>query len=610
MFPKMRFLTGLIILAGLSLGQSLTPTTTLTQQVLPLPGKAPVELLTNTSFEINTNGDKLPDGWKGKHTSSVKSDKQICNKPQKTVAHTGNCAFMFRGNTSGTTSKLEQTLTATSTLTEGSTVTFSAYIDPRSAEPGSIFGQTVISLSNDSKIKLKLMIPATPAALDLPDPVVFNSKIAPTVAAIVDYQQIEDSETLTLNGAAITKVKTSFRYGETNGKFYIDDSSLLSEATAPEIPSIKLTASDGEAGDYFSKAVAIDGDTLVVGSFLDDVGDNHWQGSAYVFIRSGDTWLQQQQLIASDGAADDLFGNAVAIDGDTIIVASWNDNVNGHPYQGSAYIFTRSGNTWTEQQKLILDDGAENDVFGVAVALQGDTALVSAPDKDTVYTFTRSDGSWTQQQTLVPDDVETHKYFGEDIAISGNTVAVASEYYDVDNDPTYGAVYVYTTDGTTWTQQQELTESVEPDHNTFARSLDLEENTLVVGSDYDNNQRGSAYVFTRAGDTWTEQQRLIASDGAALDGFGWSVSIAGNHLVIGALIDKVGSNIFQGSAYVFTYDGAAWIEQEHLTASDGEEGDEFGWSMSMSGNTVVIGAIIDDIDGHIDQGSAYVFDLP
>src|SRR5207247_2438966 len=167
----------------------------------------------------------------------------------------------------------------------------------------------------------------------------------------------------------------------------------------------QLTASDGAASDEFGWSVAISGDTVVVGAFLDDVVANGDQGSAYVFSRSGTTWTQQAKLTASDGAASDEFGCSVAISGDTVVVGAYLDNVGANTDQGSAYVFVRSGTIWTQQQKLTASDGAASDGFGYSLAISGDVVVVGAfgddvganADQGSAYVFVRNVTTWTQQ---------------------------------------------------------------------------------------------------------------------------------------------------------------------------------------------------------------------
>src|SRR5205085_941741 len=165
-----------------------------------------------------------------------------------------------------------------------------------------------------------------------------------------------------------------------------------------------LTASDGAADDLFGDSVALSGDAALVGAVFDAIGANSNQGSAYVFVRSGTTWTQQQKLTASDGATNDQFGRSVALSGNTALVGADGGNAN----QGSAYVFVRSGTIWMQQQKLIASDGAVGDFFGVSVALSGETVFVAASSDDiganasqgSAYVFVRTGTAWTQQQKL------------------------------------------------------------------------------------------------------------------------------------------------------------------------------------------------------------------
>jgi hypothetical protein len=261
----------------------------------------------------------------------------------------------------------------------------------------------------------------------------------------------------------------------------------------------KLTASDGNAGDWFGWSVAVDGDTAVVGAYQDD-DNGASSGSAYVFTRSGSTWSQQAKLVASDGANNDFFGQAVAISGDTAVIGAYGDD----GYQGSAYVFTRSGSTWTEQVKLTATVRAADDSFGRSVAISGDTVVIGAPQDDgsqpdsgSVYVYTGSGSTWGQQARLIANDGVTGDNFGFAVAVSGDTTVIGA----------YGA------------------DGMETD-------------------------AGAAYIFTRGGSTWSQQVRLIASDGARNDSFGRSVGLSGDKAIIGAYADDDLGNQ-SGSAFVF-----------------------------------------------------------
>jgi hypothetical protein len=377
----------------------------------------------------------------------------------------------------------------------------------------------------------------------------------------------------------------------------------------------KLLASDGAAGDQFGVSVSLSGDTALIGVYVDDDnGDS--SGSAYVFIRTGTTWTQQAKLLASDGAAMDLFGLSVSLSGDTAFVGAQQDDDNG-ANSGSAYVFTRTGTTWTQQAKLLASDGAAGDNFGCSVSLSGDTALIGAynhynngTDSGSAYVFTRTGTTWTQQQKLFASNSAAGDWFGFSVSLSGDIALIGAEGDD-DNGANSGSAYVFTRTGTTWTQQAKLLASDGATEDRFSFSVSLSGDIALIGAEFDDDNganSGSAYVFTRTGTTWTQQAKLLASDGEAGDKFGHSVSLSGGTTLIGAEgDDDNGSD--SGSAYVFTRTGTTWTQQAKLLASDGAIGDEFGCSVSLSGDTALIGAIFDDDNGS-DSGSAYVFTGP
>jgi microcompartment protein CcmL/EutN len=371
----------------------------------------------------------------------------------------------------------------------------------------------------------------------------------------------------------------------------------------------KLTASDAASGDQFGTSVAVSGDTAVIGAFLDDDAGSG-SGSVYVFTRSGTTWTEQQKLTASDAAAADIFGNSVSVSGDTAVIGAVQDDDAGGT-SGSAYVFTRSGTTWTEEAKLTASDAAAGDRFGNSVAVSGDTAVVGAfLDDDaggtsgSAYVFTRSGTTWTEQQKLTASDAAANDEFGISVAVTGDTTVIGATG-DANES---GAAYVFTRSGTTWTEQAKLIASDVALDDDFGRSVAVTGDTAVVGASSNDDAgsgSGSAYVFIRSGTTWTEEAKLTASDAAAADIFGNSVSVSGDTAVVGASSnDDAGSG--SGSAYVFTRSGTTWTEEAKLTASDAATGDIFGRSVAVSGDTAVVGASSND-DAGSGSGSAYVF---
>jgi len=387
------------------------------------------------------------------------------------------------------------------------------------------------------------------------------------------------------------------------------------EATPTEI---KLTASDGTEHDYFAVGVATSGDTIVVGAYWNDNGNITHSGSAYVFARTGTaTWTEQAKLTASDGAAEDEFGVSVAIAGDTIVVGSWQDDGNNFTSIGSAYVFTRTGTIWTEQAKLTASDGTAEDQFGVSVAIAGDTIVVGAylDDNNNVtsgsaYVYTSSGTSWTEQAKLMASESEGGDQFGWSVAIANDTIVVGSPADD-DNGIDSGSAFVFTRTGTSWTEQAKLLASDGAASDSFGISVAIDGDTIVAGAyldDNNNGSSGSAYIFIHTGTTWTEQAKLMANDGEEGDRFGISVAIAGNTVVVGAYQDETDNGIDSGSAYIFTRTGSTWTEQVKLMASDGAEYDEFGNFVAVANGAVVVGAWFDDDNGER-SGSAYTYDL-
>ncbi len=468
-------------------------------------------------------------------------------------------------------------------------------------------------------------------------------------------------------------------------------------------------ASNTGSGDDFGHAVAIDGDTLVVSAHLEDsnaTGVNGNQannsatneGAAYVFVRNGTVWTQQAYLKASNadvpilGDFGDSFAEAVAIDGDTIVVgAPWEDSnatgVNGDQANnsvadaGAAYVFVRSGTTWSQQAYLKASDNAgtiDFDDFGTSVGISGDTIVVGAPYEDSSATgvngdatnnspagqnsgaatvFVRSGTTWSQQAYLKPSNTDAADTFGRSVSISSDTIVVGAPFEDsnstgvngdqVNNAATSsGAVYVFVRSGTNWSQEAYLKASNTGAGDLFGNSVSVSDDTLLVGADSESSDgtgvngtqsndsaslSGAAYVFVRSGTTWSQQAYLKASNTGVEDRFGWSVALSGDMAFIGAYEEDsngTGVNGTQGNeltprsgaAYLFWRDGVVWNQQAYLKASNTGNFDWFGWSVAISNNDLVVGAPREDSNatgvngdqsnnGSFGAGAAYLFVL-
>ena len=478
--------------------------------------------------------------------------------------------------------------------------------------------------------------------------------------------------------------------GSNSGSAYVFTRNTAGDLTSGWTQRAKLTAGDGAVNDNFGSRVSIDGDTVVIGAY----GASIYRGSAYVFTRdtAGDLtsgWTQVTKLTASDAATYDYFGFSVSINGDTMVIGAYGDDDRGLT-SGSAYVFMRNTagdltSRWTQRAKLTANDGAAGDNFGSSVSIDSDTIVIGArydgSYSGSVYTFSTlvikditvtgnatvmrdltvtgnatvareltvtgnttvssnltvsgnvevgkeltvtgnmkvGELEWKQYQKLVASDGAADDYFGSVVSIDGDTMVIGADTGD--NGTSSGSAYVFTRTNGIWTQVTKLTASDAAAYDYFGISVSIDGDTMVIGAraDDDNNatNSGSVYVFTR--DTagyltsgWTQRAKLTASDAAADDFFGQSVSIDGDTVVIGAYLDDDVNGSSNGSAYVFTRNTAGdltsgWTQRAKLTANDGAADDYFGSIVSIDGDTAVIGAWADDDNNATNSGSAYVF---
>ncbi len=324
-------------------------------------------------------------------------------------------------------------------------------------------------------------------------------------------------------------------------------------------------------------------------------------------------WVQQQKLLASNGAAGDLFGNAVALAGDTAVIGAFNDDQQAQN-AGAAYVFVRQGGVWTQEAKLVAQDAAADAHFGQAVAISGTTVLVGAFNDDdkgagsgSAYVFVRQGNVWTQQAKLVAMDGVAFDSFGMAVSLVGDTAVVGAPYGDGAAVDS-GTAYVFDRNGTTWTQQAKIAPADGLAYDDFGASVSLSSNTLLIGADsHDMNapDSGAAYIYLRTGNTWNLEAKVAPGDGADSDYFGWASVLSGDTALIGAYGDD-DKGSDAGSAYVYVRNGGVWTQQAKLLAADGSAGDVYGVSVALSGDTALVGATFDDPKG-VNSGSAYIY---
>jgi len=393
-----------------------------------------------------------------------------------------------------------------------------------------------------------------------------------------------------------------------------------------------LKASNTGIDDRFGTAIAVDGDTIVVGVAQEDSdatgvdGDQTdntagASGAVYVFTRSGGVWSQQAYLKASNAEASDSFGGSVAVSGDTVVVGARGedsdatgvdgDQTNNNSLgSGAAYVFTRSGNVWSQQAYLKASNAEASDSFGQFIAVDGDTIIVAARLEDSsaigvnsggqadnsasasgaAYIFTRSGVDWSQQAYLKASNTENADRFGSSVAVDGDTVVVGA--YGEDSNAT----------------------GVDGDH-----------------TDNSASASGAAYVFTRSGSVWSQEAYLKASNTDVDDVFGYTVAVDGDTVVVGSYREDSGATGVNsggqtdnsvsdsGAAYIFARTGVVWSQQTYLKASNTDADDFFGFPVAVDGDTVVVGATYegsnatgvngDQTDNSaVDAGAVYVFE--
>ena len=357
--------------------------------------------------------------------------------------------------------------------------------------------------------------------------------------------------------------------------------------------------------------------------------------------RTIDCGPQQQKIQASDKQAGDYFGTSIAIsgDGNTAIVGAYQEDavVGSKTFRaaGAAYIFTWSetSSSWSEE-KIQASDKSPLDEFGYSVAISsdGNTVIVGAVEYSGfssaayIFTWSETSSSWSEQQKIQASDKQAYDYFGGSVSISGdgNTVIVGARYEDSKFWSESGAAYIFTWSETSsnWSEQQKIqaSDNQQGDHFGYSVAISGDGNTAIVGARGEGGT-GAAYIFTWSGTSWDEQDIIHASDKQAGDGFGNSVSISedGNTAIVGANYEDavVGTNTITdtGAAYIFTRSGTSWTQQNKIRASDKQAYDHFGSfdknggvAISGDGNTAIVGASHEDTGG-TNAGAAYIYQM-
>lgn len=467
-------------------------------------------------------------------------------------------------------------------------------------------------------------------------------------------------------------------------------------ASGVDVQQAYIKASNSINSQRFGYYLSLSGDTLAVGSPYEGScakGINGDQldrlcpsaGAVYVFTRSGTTWTQQAYIKASNTQGNDFFGYSISLSGDTLAVGAYGEDsnstgINGDETNnslsnaGAVYVFTRSGTTWSQQAYIKGSNSGSKDQFGLSVSLDRDTLAVgaygegsnatgvdgnqwdnSAGNSGAAYVFTRSGSTWSQQAYIKASNTDDLDHFSSSIAVSGDTLAVGA-YYECSNatgingnqsDNSHcesGAVYVFTRSGTTWSQQAYIKASNSEDGDLFGETISLDGDNLAVGAinerssatgingdQADNSKPGSGavYLFTRSGSTWSQQAYIKASNTGVSDIFGSSLSLSGDTLAVGAYNETSNasglngdqsnnSELVAGAVYLFTRSGTTWSQEKYIKSSNTNSYNSFGHSVSLTSNILAVGSpgesspstgVNGDQSGtsQSESGAAYIF---
>ncbi|TGK34607.1 hypothetical protein EHQ12_10195 [Leptospira gomenensis] len=480
-----------------------------------------------------------------------------------------------------------------------------------------------------------------------------------------------DSTTGSISGVPTANLtSTTFTITARNSEGTISTTLVLSSTSSQWIEGAFIKAANSDIADYYGNALALDGDTLVVGAYLecsnqttvtngagastDNSADS--SGAVYVYRRSGAGWEQEAYIKAPNAEANDSFGYTVAISGNTIVVGAYLESSsqttitngttasadNSSPAAGAAYVFRRTGTTWAQEAYLKASNAENSDYFGYSLAISGDTIAIGAMGESSnqtaitngttasadntnassgaVYVYKRIGTNWNQEAYIKAANGDAADLFGISVGLSGNTLVVgaaqeSSNQITITNGTTAsannakasaGAAYVYVRTGTIWAQEAYLKANNGQSGDQFGTTVAVDGDTVAVGSIYSNE--GAVYVFTRTGTLWSQETVIQPANPASITNFGSSVSISGNTIAVGTYSEDGNENSIlngtnasldntlpaSGATYIYQRTGTTWAQESYIKAPNVQAGDWFGMAVALSGDTVAVGAPQED----------------
>lgn len=379
---------------------------------------------------------------------------------------------------------------------------------------------------------------------------------------------------------------------------------IRAQTPVPIAADQRVSASDALPYAYFGYAVALDGSRLAIGAPGDAAG------AVYVFAKDGAAWVEQHKLDPTSPATD--VGRSLDVDGDRILAGAPHDSSTGL-YDGSAYVFHWNGTAWVQEARLVASDPGALDRFGLSLALRGDLAVIGAPfhdglaeDGGAVFVFRRVGSAWSQEAELHAADASSFDNLGWSVDLQ-DEVIVAGAVNASGPGGRPGAVYLFEYAAGSWTQRAKVSPADGVDELKFGYSVALDGATLVSGAaEWTNQAFGAAYVFTGNGAAWVQEAKLRASDAVPLSYFGTSVSLHGNSLLVGAT--GSGASV-PGGAYLFERTATSWIERGKIAHADLQPGDQLGTCVDLDADHLIAAAPYSAFGGPA-SGSVFSAETP
>ncbi|KAA3596226.1 MAG: hypothetical protein DWQ06_15235 [Calditrichaeota bacterium] len=369
---------------------------------------------------------------------------------------------------------------------------------------------------------------------------------------------------------------------------------------------VKIHDNNRFDGDGFGSSIDLK-ENLIAISAVSDTVNGEVLGSVLVFSRDGESYKFEQKIVVEDVAPVSDFGFSVAIEGNEIFVGAYRDKALGETC-GTVYAFSKENGIWKQTQKIFADDFYRGQNFGRAISISNGILAIGAPHDSeksywtgAVYLFEKENGVWTQKQKIFPKDPQSEEAFGNKLNIFGNRLIVSS-IGKFDETTESGAAYIFRNENGTWVQEAKLTVDEILEGDAFSSAVSLSENFAVVGAAFgDGNEKnsGTAYVFERKNETWKLHSKIVAEDGNYNDRFGVSADFFGETIILGAYRDDDKGHE-SGAAYVFKLKNGKWIQSQKLRSEKGGDDCHFGATVSVFQNFACVSGCSHDEQENVD----------